>query len=84
MTRLDELVSEYRRACDGFRWEVPDAFNFGRDVVDRYAAADPGRPALLWREASGHERRLSFAAVREGSDRVARGSTTSGCGPASR
>lgn len=73
MTRLDELVSEYRRACDGFRWEVPDAFNFGRDVVDRYAAADPGRPALLWREASGHERRLSFAAVREGSDRVARG-----------
>ncbi len=73
MARLDEQVGEYRRACEGFRWEVPDTFNFGRDVVDRTAAADPARPALLWREAVGAERRLSFAAVREGSDRVARG-----------
>jgi acetyl-CoA synthetase/medium-chain acyl-CoA synthetase len=73
MAGLEDQLAEYRRACDRFRWQVPDAFNFGRDAVDRTAAADPGRPALLWRDASGAERRLSFAAVREGSDRVARG-----------
>ena len=73
MPRLDELLGDYRRACDRFRWEVPDGFNFGRDVVDRFAATDPARPALLWRDAAGRERRLAFGEVREGSDRVARG-----------
>jgi acetyl-CoA synthetase/medium-chain acyl-CoA synthetase len=53
-----------------FRWEVPDVFNFGRDVVDRFAE-EPSRPALLWRNARGAERRLTFAAVEEASNRFA-------------
>ena len=65
---------------DGFRWELPDAFNFGRDVVDRYAE-DPARPALLARTPAGAERRLSFADVRDGARRAANLLSQLGVGP---
>ena len=70
MSALQESLDAYRKAVETFRWEVPDRFNFGRDVVDRLAR-DPVRPALLWRDAHGAERRLSFADIARGSDRVA-------------
>jgi acyl-coenzyme A synthetase/AMP-(fatty) acid ligase len=70
MTGLGEELDAYRRGVEEFRWDVPDVFNFGRDVVDRFAV-DPERPALLWRNAAGCERRLGFADVRAGSNRVA-------------
>jgi len=67
---LQQSLDDYRRSVDRFRWDVPEVFNFGRDVVDRLAA-DPDRPALLWRSASGGERRLSFADVKRESNRFA-------------
>jgi acyl-coenzyme A synthetase/AMP-(fatty) acid ligase len=70
MGELGSSLDEYRRAVSAFRWEVPDTFNFGRDVVDRLAE-DPTRPALLWRNGAGASRRLSFADVRSASNRVA-------------
>jgi len=69
MTEFSEALDRWRRERDAFRWSVPDPFNFGRDVVDRFAA-DPARPALLWRDAAGGERRLRFGDVRAGSNRV--------------
>src|SRR5258706_14295883 len=62
MHPLGTTLDEYRRAVDAFRWQVPAAFNFGRDVVDRWAEV-PDRPALLWRDAAGAELRLSYADV---------------------
>lgn len=53
-----------------FRWEVPERFNFGRDVVDRFAR-ETGRPALWWRGEDGRNRRLTFAEVAAASDRMA-------------
>ncbi len=60
----------YAGLRDGFRWSIPEAFNFGRDVVDGFAKA-AGRPALLWRDQRGRERRLSFDQVRDSSNRAA-------------
>jgi acetyl-CoA synthetase/medium-chain acyl-CoA synthetase len=70
MENLQEGLDRYRRECEAFRWDVPETFNFGRDVIDRFAE-DPARPALLWRNAEGAERRMSFADVARGSDRFA-------------
>jgi len=70
MSGLEQQLASYRSLVEAFRWDVPDAFNFGRDVVDRYAAG-PQRPALLWRDAAGRERRLSFADVATTSNRFA-------------
>jgi acetyl-CoA synthetase/medium-chain acyl-CoA synthetase len=71
MEQLRAALDRWRRTCDDFRWEIPDPFNFGRDVVGRFAA-ERERPALLWRSAAGAEARLSFADVHGGAQRVAR------------
>ena len=63
MPTLEASLTGYRMWVDAFRWDLPDTFNFGRDVVDRFAA-DPERPALRWRDATGAERRLTFADVK--------------------
>ncbi|TDJ12503.1 MAG: acyl-CoA synthetase [Deltaproteobacteria bacterium] len=63
-------MSSYRRAVESFQWELPAAFNFGHDVVDRFAA-EPDRPAVIWRSAAGESRRLTFGEIAAGSNRVA-------------
>ena len=62
MEPLQAALDRWRRERDAFRWDVPDPFNFSRDVVGRFAA-EPARPALLWRSAGGSEERLSFAQI---------------------
>jgi acetyl-CoA synthetase/medium-chain acyl-CoA synthetase len=80
MTAFADARERHQRRADAFRWEAPARFNFGRDVVDRWAA-EPGRPALLWRDAGGAERRLTFADVARASHRVAHALRTRGIGP---
>jgi acetyl-CoA synthetase/medium-chain acyl-CoA synthetase len=67
---LGAELDRFRRSADAFRWDVPERFNFGRDVVDAFAR-DPQRAALLWRDASGREQRASFAQISRASNRVA-------------
>ncbi len=52
-------------------WQLPDAFNFGRDVVDAIARSDPDRPALIWRNQAGCERRHSFGEISRRSSQFA-------------
>jgi len=70
LSELDAGLEAWRRSVASFRWDPPREFNFGRDVVDRFGE-EPGRPALLWRNAAGGERRLTFADVASSSNRVA-------------
>ena len=70
MPALDHALDAWRRRRDAFRWETPDAFNFGTDVVDRFAR-DAGRPALHWRGADGASLRLGYADVARGANRFA-------------
>lgn len=51
-------------------WDVPATFNFGADVVDRFAA-DPDLTALLWSDAAGREERYSFADIARLTNRFA-------------
>jgi len=80
MSGTQDALDRYRRQCEAFRWEVPERFNFGRDVVDRLAR-DRARPALWWRNARGDERRLTFEDVRRASNRVAHLFRALGIGP---
>jgi non-ribosomal peptide synthetase component E (peptide arylation enzyme) len=80
MSTIDDPLAEYRRQRDAFRWDIPDTFNFGRDVVDVFAR-DPDLPAVLWRNAAGSERRLGFAQIRDASNRLADLLRTLGIGP---
>ena len=62
MSEYNAALDDYRRRRDSFVWEVPRAFNFARDVVDRFAAY-PNRPATLYRDAHGVETSISFATM---------------------
>lgn len=76
---LSDALARHRERCDAFRFEVPENWNFGRDVVDRHAGGDA--PALHWKGADGSERRLRYADVRDGSNRIADLLVSRGVGP---
>ena len=63
-------MDDYGRAVAGHRLEAPAAFNFGADVVDAWAR-DPSKLALIWCDARGNERRLTFDEVARASNRIA-------------
>ena len=63
--------SSYDDFCKNLHIRVPARFNFAYDVVDRIASEDPSRPALLWTDENGGERRFSFEDISSVSDRTA-------------
>lgn len=50
---------------------VPETFNFGYDVVDDIAHAEPDRPAMVWCNPEGEEHRFTFADIKYWSDKTA-------------
>ena len=70
-------MTEYDATAGAFRWDVPDTFNFGADVVDAWAE-DPERLAMIWCNAAGAERHLTFRDVSLTSNRLADSFTTLG------
>lgn len=60
----------YAELSAAFRWDVPEFFNFGTDVVDRRARERDG-PALIWTNEAGDERRFSYSDIARLSDRFA-------------
>ena len=40
-------LRDYHRLRQGFGWHLPDRYNIGVDVCDRWARLDPARPAIL-------------------------------------
>ena len=49
----------------------PENFNFGYDVVDDIATAEPDRPAMVWCNPEGEEHLFSFGDMKEWSDKTA-------------
>ncbi|HLP04179.1 MAG TPA: AMP-binding protein [Paludibacter sp.] len=50
---------------------VPDNFNFAYDVVDAWAAEEPGKKALLWTNDQGECREFTFGEIKKYSDQTA-------------
>jgi acetyl-CoA synthetase len=69
-------MSKYRRHRPGtyeemvrsFRWEVPARYNIAVDTVDKH---EPDRPAMLWEDYLGNERRVTFGDLKQMSNRIA-------------
>ena len=62
-------IGDYEQTYADFGWETPEQFNFGRDVVDRWAGED--RPAMIWLGTNGEEKRLAFRDFSNLSNRIA-------------
>src|SRR5262245_9872285 len=63
-------MTNYEQERATFRLDVPQTFNFGFDVVDRWAQ-DPSKLAMLWVDDAGHSARYTFADIRRESNRLA-------------
>ncbi len=64
-------IRDYDALYRQFRWRIPAQYNIGVDVCDRWAAADPGRLAILHVRPDGRTEEISFGSLRETSNRLA-------------
>lgn len=65
-----QKMTDYDKTYKEFKWEVPEYFNFARDVLD-YWAKDPEKLALFWVDDDGNEEKRTFAQLCEESKKLA-------------
>jgi acyl-coenzyme A synthetase/AMP-(fatty) acid ligase len=63
--------ADYDRVRSEFRWQCPENFNFGFDVVDGWAATSPNHTALHWVGPRG-EQTITYGQLADRSGRFAR------------
>ncbi|HEY1385304.1 MAG TPA: acyl-CoA synthetase [Dongiaceae bacterium] len=61
----------YDGLCRAFRWNVPERYNIGVDVCDRWAVRAPERTAITFVAADGSARDYSYGDLRAWSNRLA-------------
>ena len=66
-----EEFSSYQDFFQNFKLIVPDHFNFAYDVVDRYAAEEPERVALIWCNDHDEEISITFKEMAQMANRLA-------------
>lgn len=64
-------ASDYDALVSGFAWNIPERYNMGVDVCDRWARIEPDRAAILDVAASGAVATTTFGGLSEASDRLA-------------
>lgn len=69
-TTQQHNMTDYEETLRSFRLEVPERFNFAREVVGLWAR-DPAKLAMHWLGSDGSQRRISFRQFDERSDRFA-------------
>ncbi|MCC2113128.1 MAG: acyl-CoA synthetase [Hyphomicrobiales bacterium] len=73
-------ATSYAELYADFRWHIPDRFNIGIDVCDRWVKIEPDRVAIIDRDADGAARRWTFGELKTASDRLAAGLRSRGIG----
>ncbi|OWW19885.1 acyl-CoA synthetase [Noviherbaspirillum denitrificans] len=63
-------MTSYEAAVRDFKWDLPEKFNFGRDVVDATAATDD-RLALVWTSDDAPTRKFNFSDISVRSSQIA-------------
>ncbi|MFI0845207.1 AMP-binding protein [Mesorhizobium sp. IMUNJ 23232] len=66
-----ERADSYEALYKNFRWAIPERFNIGVAVCDRWAATEPERTALLEYRAEGAPVRMSFGELSRQSNALA-------------
>ena len=64
-------IHDYQKLYGEFRWAIPERYNIGVDVCDRWAAYDPARPAIIHVQPDGRINTVTFGALKQASDRFA-------------
>jgi acetyl-CoA synthetase len=67
----------YADVFDTFRWEIPEYYNIGVDICDKWAM-HPDRPALMYEDEDGQVEKYTFADLKRLSNQLANGLQASG------
>ena len=79
-TEQDNMIERYLTQTEfnsyedflaNYKVNIPEDFNFGYDVVDRFATEQPEKEAILWTNDKGEERHITYAEFKEQSDKCA-------------
>jgi acetyl-CoA synthetase len=70
-------TDDYAALGRDFAWQVPEHYNIGVDVCDKWADGT-GRLALIYEQADGHQTRYTFDDIRALSNRLANSLTAQG------
>jgi acetyl-CoA synthetase len=74
----------YEEIVRTFRWRVPQTFNIGVEVCDRWAERDPGKLAIVAVRADGRTEEISYGWLRDTSNRLANALSAHGVGQGDR
>jgi acetyl-CoA synthetase len=74
----------YAEVCANFTWQIPERYNIGVDVCDKWAAREPDRTALIDLRGDGSRRAVSFAELRNRSNAYANVLADAGIGQGDR
>ena len=77
-------ASDYEDLRRRFRWPIPEHYNIGIDVCDKWAARTPDREALVYLRADGDVERYSFGDLSRLSNRLANALAAQGIGKGAR
>lgn len=67
LTPADNYPDLYK----SFEWKIPEFYNIGQDVCDKWAERDPGRIALYHRLEDGSITPISYGSLRDQSNQLA-------------
>jgi acetyl-CoA synthetase len=77
MLEKGQTFAEVERA---FRWKIPEFYNIGVDICDKWAAREPDRLAIIDVAPSGEAQNYSFGQLRALSNRLANALRARGLG----
>src|SRR5262245_32480886 len=64
-------IRDYDALVRAFRWQIPPRYNIGVDVCDRWATAEPTRPAIVEVNDRWETRVVNYGELRDASNRLA-------------
>lgn len=68
---LLEKGRDFQATYDAFRWNVPEFYNIGVDICDRWAKSDPDRLAIVEVDEANQTREATFSDLHRMSNRLA-------------
>ena len=64
-------IRDFDELTRAFRWNIPERYNIGVDVTDKFARNPPDRPAILEVASNGSVSTITFGTLAEKSNRLA-------------